>query len=103
MRRPLRLKNLHDCIRRSWPARAAGKPTSQDALAAVAALEAAAGINNGQQPWSDIQRCAALAAARILLEHTDDGFAKAERLLAPALKQARDAPSEWTASAEACS
>jgi tetratricopeptide (TPR) repeat protein len=68
----------------------------------VAALEAAGGIKKAApQQWNNDQLRAVLAAARILLEYTDDGFAKAERLLAPAVEQARDAPDEWKASAQA--
>ena len=82
--------------------RAAGKPTAPRALAASAALDTAV---RGEK-IDDIdsianRRRAVLAAAKILLEYTDDGFAKAERLLAPALEQSDDAPAEWKASAQA--
>lgn len=50
--------------------------------------------------WSETQRWAATSAASIWLEHTDDGFARAERVLSAALADAAEAPSAWRTSAE---
>jgi hypothetical protein len=80
----------------------AGKSTSATALAAVAALEATSGIKKSAPPgWNAEQQQAVLAAAKILLEYTDNGFAKAEQLLSLAIEQAGEASDEWRASAEA--
>jgi len=82
--------------------RAAGKPTSATATAAVAAIEALSGITKLEpRQWNEDQRRDALAVATMLLEYTDDGFAKAERLLQPAVDQATDAPEDWNSSARA--
>ena len=42
-----------------------------------------------------------LAVANILLEYTDDGAGKAERVLDAALEQSKAATDEWKASAQA--
>ena len=80
----------------------AGQSTSATALAAVAALEATSGIKKiAPREWNVDQQRTVLAAVRILLEYTDNGFTKAEQLLTQAIEAATDAPEEWRSSAEA--
>lgn len=50
--------------------------------------------------WSETQRLAATSAASIWLEYTDDGFARAERVLSAALADAAEAPRAWRTTAE---
>ena len=51
--------------------------------------------------WNETHRTAALAAGRLRLYHTPDGFARAENVLRAALQGADDAPAAWKASANA--
>ena len=81
--------------------RASGKATSTSAAAAVAALEAASEIPKDDVKWTAAQSSTVLAAARILLDYTENGFAKAEQLLSRALAAATDAPEDWKSSAGA--
>ena len=71
--------------------RASGKATSTSAAAAVAALEAASEIPKDDVKWTAAQSSAVLAAARILLDYTENGFAKAEQLLSRARRGDRRA------------
>ena len=51
--------------------------------------------------WSPVARSAAVAAARIRLDHTPSGFGRAERILSAALDGPADAPPEWTSTVRA--
>ncbi len=53
------------------------------------------------ETWNETHRTAALAAGRLRLYHTPDGFARAENVLRAALQGADDAPAPWKASANA--
>ena len=53
------------------------------------------------EKWSRLARTAALTAARLWLNYTPAGFARAERILSAALAGADDAPPEWISTARA--
>jgi hypothetical protein len=52
------------------------------------------------QSWTETQRFAALAAARAWLSYTRSGYTQAEKVLAAALRDAKDAPAEWRSAAQ---
>jgi len=82
--------------------RAAGQATSAPALNAVTTLEATSGIKDvPAEKWTAAQRATVLAMATILLEFTNDGYAKAERLLSTSLHNSPQADEAWRASAHA--
>jgi tetratricopeptide (TPR) repeat protein len=81
--------------------RAAGKPTqeaAQDAADWFASLVRGP-EGNWPQSFRPVDRKAVLAAAEILLDYTSDGAARAERMLAVALRSPSDTTPEWTARA----
>ncbi len=81
---------------------AAGKPTSAAAAAAVAAIETTSGITRTPpESYNAEQLATVLAVANILLEYTDDGAGKAERLIDATLEESKAATDEWKASAHA--
>ena len=82
--------------------RAAGKPTTAPANAAVAALQAASGLKQtAPNAWSAAQLEALQAICGIWLEYTDEGAAKAERVLDVAIARSTAASDAWKASAKA--
>jgi len=83
--------------------KAAGEPIGQIATDAATWFESLVVGPGGRLPqrWSPVQRYAALAAARMLLDYTDKGYARAERILSSAIKGAADAPADWKSSAQA--
>lgn len=78
------------------------QPTSDVASEAAQYFEDLISSGHGRLPerWSETQRLAATSAASIWLEYSDDGFARAERVLSAALADATDAPRAWRATAE---
>ena len=80
---------------------AASQGAEQIAVSAADWLESL--IFNPQQQlpqhWSPPARAAAVAAARIRLNYTKDGFGRAEFILTAALDAAVDAPDEWKSAA----
>lgn len=89
---------------REWLAelRAADKATAAPATAAVTALQVASGLKQtAPNAWSAEQLETVLAICGIWLEYTEDGAAKAERVLDAALTHATSATDAWKASAQA--
>jgi hypothetical protein len=83
--------------------KAAGQPTAQQARDAAEWLESILFKPSGDFPerWSPLHRFAATAAARIRLEYTTDGAARAEQILSAALSGAGDAPEDRQSTARA--
>ncbi|MES1213020.1 MAG: hypothetical protein ABUL64_00400, partial [Singulisphaera sp.] len=82
--------------------RAARKPTSARALAAVTQLENAAGLKRTPpRAWSTDQLATVLVIANLLLEFGDASADKVEQILTAALKESSQADEEWQASAHA--
>lgn len=81
----------------------AGTPTQPIASEAAAWFESLVLGSRGNPPerWSPVERLAVLAAARIRMDHTADGHARAHLLLSEAIEASPDAPPEWTSAAEA--
>ena len=80
-----------------------GQPTEEIAAAAATWFESLIVGPQGQLPqsWSPVARRAALGAARLWLNYTPSGAARAERILSSALGGATDAPPQWTSAARA--
>ena len=81
--------------------RAAGKADPAEALEVAHWFEQVVTGPSGKGPktWTDLEREAALAAARIRLADTPDGAEPVETLLQGALEHADDAPAAWQSSA----
>lgn len=81
--------------------KAAGQATEEQASDAADWFEHLIVGPQGRLPerWSPVAREAALASARLRIDYTPNGFARAERLLAAALAGATDAPAEWKSTA----
>lgn len=81
---------------------AAGRPTLGVATDAARYFEGLVTSPRGNLPerWSQTERVAALNAASLWLQYTDE-FERAERLLSAALAQADEAPAAWRSSAQA--
>jgi len=90
---------------RAWldERKAAGRPTEAVAGEAAAWFESLLLDAQGRPPerWSPVQRRAVLEAARLRLGYTDDGYARAEGVLAAALGGSADAPADWKSDARA--
>ncbi len=82
--------------------RAAGKPDEEQAREAVRWLEAVIAGPTGKapEPWTALERNAALAAARIWMTDVSEGALPAESLLHTALEHAAEVPSDWQTSAK---
>ncbi|MFA9565075.1 MAG: MOSC domain-containing protein, partial [Acidimicrobiales bacterium] len=71
-----------------------GLPTDEIAAAAAGWLESLVFAPDGRPPerWSRLARQAVLRAAQIRMDHTTNGYGRAEQLLAAAMKSADDPP-----------
>jgi len=89
---------------RSWldQRRAAGKPVDEIAGEAAKFFESLTfdASGNRVQRWGELERFAALAAARLWLGYTPGGFDQSQDLLSAALSGSIDPPAEWKASAQ---
>ncbi len=81
--------------------RVAGKADEQQAREAAQWLEQVISGPTGKapEPWTALERLAALSAARIWMTDIPGGAVPAENLLQAALEHAGDAPAEWQTSA----
>jgi len=79
-----------------------GLPTEEIAAAAAGWLESLVFAPHGRPPerWSPLARQAVLRAARIRMDYTVNGYARAERLLLAAMASTDEAPPEWLAAAQ---
>jgi tetratricopeptide (TPR) repeat protein len=97
------VESVERCYR-AWltQKKAAREPTEPVAVAAADWLEAVALGRQGRWPakWGAVERFAALAAARLLLDETAAGHSRAAKILSAALEAAADAPAEWKSAAE---
>ena len=77
--------------------RASGQPTSEIALRAAGYFEGVLVNPDGSLPqvWSELDRIAALNAARIRIQYRQNDHAIAERLLASALQNNANADPQW--------
>ncbi|MEE8451453.1 MAG: hypothetical protein V3R99_06035 [Thermoguttaceae bacterium] len=83
--------------------RAAGEPVEQIADKAARWFESLTFDASGArvQQWGELERLAALAAARLWLGYTSAGFDQSQDLLSAALSGSADPPTEWKSNAEA--
>ena len=81
---------------------AAGEPTEPVAAEAARWFEAAVTDRQGKLParFGPVERTAALAAARLWMNYTNNGYGQAQQLLSAALDAAGDAPPQWRSSTE---
>ena len=83
--------------------KAAGKPTERPATEAAVWFESLITGTGNRLPerWSPAQQQAALIAARLWLNYTASGYARARQVLSAALAGAPEAPEEWKSAARA--
>jgi len=83
--------------------KASVETSSQIAAEAAAWFESLIVDENGSLPkkWTVVECSAASGAARMWLDHTKDGYGRAERIIAAALRGAPDAPARWKSTAQA--
>jgi tetratricopeptide (TPR) repeat protein len=81
--------------------KASGQPLDKEAESLARSFEKLFVADDGRlpDPWSEVQRLAAITAARIRLSYTAGGHKAAGKLLEAALASAEDAPEAWQAAA----
>ncbi|HYW80660.1 MAG TPA: hypothetical protein VE890_13855, partial [Thermoguttaceae bacterium] len=98
------VKAIDRCCR-TWfdRRRAAGEPVEQIADEAARWFESLTFDPSGArvEPWEELHRFAALAAARLWLEYTSAGYDESQDILSAALSGSIDPPSQWKSNAEA--